>query len=291
CNCIILQMGGTTMKKAGVFAVVTLVLLATLLVGGCSSGETSQLKVVTSTALIAQIVERIGGDMVDVINIIPPAQCPGHFDVKPGDIQKLADAEIFLMHNWQGEQFTQEIITSADNPDLGVGVISIAGNWMTPSVQQEATDVILDFLKNADSENSAAYQELADKYKAEVEAKGAQIETRLAGENLEEVNVMCNEQIAGLVQWIGLNVIATYDRPDSLTPQVVMELVDKAREEGVVLFIDNLQSGADASAQMAEEIGCNRVTLTNFPGGFDGTETWEKAIDYNVELVLDVLSN
>ena len=27
-----------------------------------------------------------------MVNIIPPAQCPGHFDVKPGDIQKLADA-------------------------------------------------------------------------------------------------------------------------------------------------------------------------------------------------------
>jgi len=279
------------MKKASVFTAVILALLVTLLAGGCSPGDSSKLKVVTSTALLAQIVERIGGDMVDVINIIPPAQCPGHFDVKPGDVQKLADAEIFLMHGWQGEKFTGEIIASADNPDLEVGVINIAGNWMTPLVQQEAVDAVLEFLKGVDAENSTAYQDLAEKYQAAIEAKGAEIEARLAGENLGEVNVMCNEQIAGLVQWLGLNVVSTYGRPDSLTPQVVRELVDKAREEGVVLFIDNLQSGADAAAQMAEETSCKRVTLTNFPGGFDGTETWEKAIDYDVELLLETISD
>jgi hypothetical protein len=32
------------------------------------------------------------------------------------------------------------------------------------------------------------------------------------------------------------------------------------------------------------------VVLSNFPGGFDNTETWEKAIDYNVELLLAAIS-
>ena len=283
------------MRKVGIIATVILVLLINLFSGGCSPAETSNLKVVTSTALIAQIVERVGGDMVDVVNIIPPAQCPGHFDVKASDIQELADASIFLVHGWQGEMFTQELIASADNPDLNVVSLDIPSNpqsnWMTPSVQQAAVDKVEAALSAVDPDHGATYQELAEKYKVEVEAKGVEIETRLAGENLDEVNVMCNEQIAGLVQWMGLNIVATYGRPDSLTPQAVMELVDTAREEGVVLFIDNLQSGADAAAQMAEELGCKRITLTNFPGGFDGTETWEKAIDHDVELVLGAISN
>ena len=281
------------MRKVGIIATVILVLLINLFSGGCSPAETYNLKVVTSTALIAQIVERVGGDMVDVVNIIPPAQCPGHFDVKASDIQELADASIFLVHGWQGEMFTQELIASADNPDLNVVSLDIPSNpqsnWMTPSVQEAAVDKVEAALSAVDPDHGATYQELAEKYKVEVEAKGVEIETRLAGENLDEVNVMCNEQIAGLVQWMGLNIVATYGRPDSLTPQAVMELVDTAREEGVVLFIDNLQSGADAAAQMAEELGCKRITLTNFPGGFDGTETWEKAIDYDVELVLGAI--
>ncbi|NQT04968.1 MAG: zinc ABC transporter substrate-binding protein, partial [Dehalococcoidia bacterium] len=77
-----------------------------------------------------------------------------------------------------------------------------------------------------------------------------------------------------------------FGRPDSLTPQVVKELVDKGREGEVALIIDNMQSGQDAGAGIAEELDSARVILSNFPGGYDNTETWEKAIEYNVALLL-----
>ena len=70
------------MKKTYSFVITILVLslIATPLLDGCSPATTSKLKVVTSTSMMAQMVERVGGDMVEVVNIVPPAQCPGHFD-------------------------------------------------------------------------------------------------------------------------------------------------------------------------------------------------------------------
>ena len=133
------------MKKFNVMVIAAMIMSLAfgLILGGCESADTTKLKVVTSISLIAQIVERVGGDLVDVVNIIPAAQCPGHFDVKPGDIQKLADADLFLLGGWQGEMFSQELIDSANNPDLTVISIDIPSNpqsnWMVPSVQQEAT--------------------------------------------------------------------------------------------------------------------------------------------------------
>jgi len=56
------------------------------------------------------------------------------------------------------------------------------------------------------------------------------------------------------------------------------------------LIIDNMQSGQDAGAGIAEELGSARVILSNFPGGYENTETWEKAIDYNVALLLEVIT-
>jgi zinc transport system substrate-binding protein len=235
-------------------------------------------------------VERVGGDRVDVVNIIPPAQCPGHFDVKPGDIQKLSDADLFLMHGWQGEMFTQELIASANNPDLTVIVpkIDIPGSWMAPPVQIEVVDKITAILTQADAQNSSAYQKSAAELKDKIEAKGTEIEAKLSRVNFFSINVMCAEMLIEFIQWAGFNLVANYGRPDSLTPQVVKELVDKGREAKVTLIIDNLQSGKDAGAGIAEELGCKRVILSNFPGGFDNTETWEKAIDRNVELLLEV---
>lgn len=270
-------------------AILVVSLAVASLLGGCSSEAPSKLNVVTSTSLLAGVVERVGGENVEVVNIIPPAQCPGHFDVKPGDIQKLADADLFLMHGWQGEKFSQDLIASADNPDLTVVQIDIAGNWMTPPIQLEATDEVTDALCQLDSENSSAYQSSAAEYRAAVEAKDAEIRATLAEYNLPDVNVMCADMLVGFVNWIGFNVIAAYGRPDSLTPQEVRGLVDTGREAQVGLIIDNLQSGQDAGAGMAEELACRRVTLSNFPGGFDDTETWEKAIDRNIELILGAI--
>jgi len=284
------------MKKFKVFVtgILVLSLVIASILGGCEPASTAQLKVVTSTSLVAQIVERVGGDMVDVVNIIQPAQCPGHFDVKPGDIQELADADLFLMHGWQGEMFSQDLIASANNPDLTVVNINVKvgenTNWMTPPVQQAAVDMIAAALAEADAENTAAYQGLAAEYKDGITAKEAEIEARLAEENLASINVMCADMLVGFVQWTGLNIVATYGRPDSLTPQVVRALVDTGREENVALIIDNLQSGQDAGAELAEELGCARIILTNFPGGFDDTETWEKAIDYDIELILEAIA-
>jgi zinc transport system substrate-binding protein len=298
------------MKKTYSFVITILVLslITTSLLGSCSPATTSKLKVVTSTSMMAQMVERVGGDMVEVVNIVPPAQCPGHFDIKPSDIQKLADADLFLLHGWQGETFAQELIASANNPDLTVITIAVKGKlmtppaqlgvtetltsdyWMTPPVQLEAAEMVTAALCQVDTENSDGYQESAAEFKANIKTKGTEIKAKLARAKPSSINVMCSDQLLGFIQWIGLNIVASYGRPDSLTLQVIKELMDKGREAKVTLIIDNLQSGQNAGAGIAEELGCKRIILSNFPGGFDNTETWEKAIDRNIELLLEKIA-
>jgi ABC-type Zn uptake system ZnuABC Zn-binding protein ZnuA len=162
---------------------------------------------------------------------------------------------------------------------------------MVPSVQQEAVDKITAALAEVDPEHATTYQQQATAYKEIVVAKEAEINTELSQVDLAAVNVMCAEMQAGFVSWLGLNLVSPYGRPDSLTPQVVRDLIDTGNSEGVTLIIDNLQSGQDAGAAIAEELGCSRIILSNFPGGFPETETWEKAIDYNIDLILQAVAD
>lgn len=272
---------------------VGLSLVLALFLAGCSEQDDTKLKVVTSTSLIAQIVERIGGDKVDVVNIIPPGQCPGHFDCTPGDIQKLADADLFLLHGWQGEKFSEELIATADNDKLvSIQVNAKVGenmNWMTPPVQAVAVDKIVEALIQVDGDNADEYQEAADTYKEQVTEKGAEIKDKLAAIGPGSISVLCADQQAGFVGWAGFKIVNIFGRPETLTPQVVKDLVDEGRAGNVVLVIDNMQSGADAGAGVAEELGCSRVILSNFPGGYDNTSTWEDTIEYNVELLTEAL--
>ena len=270
-----------------VTVLVLLSLFVVILLGGCSTESSAKLKVVTTTSLIAQIVERVGGDEVSVVNIIPPAQCPGHFDVKPGDIQKLADARLFIIHNWQGEKFSDDLVASANNKNLTTVKVELAGNWMTPPVQRDAADKIAATLVQIDPDSSAAYQKAATEYKSKVTDKESEIKAKLGQVNLSAVNVLCDEQQADFVKWAGLNIIATYGRPETFTLQVVKDLVDKGREGKVTLVIDNMQTGGESGKSLAEQLGVKHIVLSNFPGGYENTETWEKAIDKNIELILD----
>ena len=123
-------------------------------------GNTSKLKVVTSTSLMEYIVKQVGGDRVEVMNLVPPNQHPGNFDVKPGDIQKLSSANLFLLHGWPGEGYADKLIASANNPNLKVVKANVDGNWMIPSVQLAATDKVMSVLSEIDSKNASAYQKV-----------------------------------------------------------------------------------------------------------------------------------
>jgi zinc transport system substrate-binding protein len=279
------------MKKIGFLfaAVIVLSLIMGMLVGGCSSDRSDKLKVMTSTSLMTCIVEQIGGNHVEAINLVPPNQHPGNFDVKPDDIQKLSTAKLFLLHGWPGETYVDKLVAAANNPNLKVVKATTNGNWMIPSVQSVATDNVLKALSEIDPTDAADYQKAADAYKKRIQAKESDIKNKLTSANVSKINVIASARQADFLQWAGFNVVATFASVQALTPQVVKDLVDKGKAGNVTLVINNLQDGQDAGKAIAEEIGAKNINLSNFPGGFSGTETWEKAIDYNVTLLINAI--
>jgi len=246
--------------------------------------NTEKVKVIVTTSLIESIVKEIGGDNFDVTVMVPPGGCPGHFDVKPEDIKAVASGSLFLKHGW--EMWAENLIKSANNPNLKVETIAIKGNWMVPIFQNEAVDKIATVLSEVDKVNSDVYMEKAAAYKEKVEKVAADAKKRCEEAGLSKVNVICSQVQEGFVKWLGFNVVATYGRPDELTPEVIKDLVDKCNDNGAKLVIDNLQSGPTAGLQVAEEVGANHVTLSNFPGAVEGANGYEGNLNHNLDKVL-----
>jgi len=266
-----------------------LVLLVLPVLSACDKNQNSKLKVVTSTSLIEYIVQEVGGNYVEVINMVPPNQHPGNFDVKPGDIEKLANASLFLLHGYPGEAYADKLIASANNQNLVVSKVSVDGNWMIPSVQMTATDKIASILSEVDPSNASSYMTSAENYKKKIQAKETTIKNRLLEANVSKINVIASIRQADFLGWAGFNVVATFGGTQSLTPQVVKDLVDQGRAANVVLIVNNIQDGQDAGKAIAEELDAQNLNLSNFPGGLADTETWEKALDRNVTILLDAI--
>ena len=251
-----------------------------------------KVNIMTGSSFITNIIQDVADGKVEPRTFIPPGMCPGHYDVKPGDIVALANSKAFFIHNYQvNYENVTGLIEATENPDLIITVIDIAGNWMAPPVQAEAVDKIAQALGEIDEENAAYYQEKAAERAQAILAKGEEVENRLLEAGIEEVKVICADMQKGFVEWAGFDVVASYGRPEDLSVAEVEEMIVEAKEAGVALVIDNLQSSATATgAAMAQDIGAIQITISNFPGGFENTETWEKAIDKNVDLLLEALN-
>jgi ABC-type Zn uptake system ZnuABC Zn-binding protein ZnuA len=248
--------------------------------------------IMSGSSLIANIIQDVAGDKMETRTLIPPGNCPGHYDVKPRDIRALSNSKAFFIHSFQANfPYITDLIEAADNPGLIIRAINVTGNWMVPAVQAEAVVKIAQALGEIDPQNAAYYEEKAAERAQAILDKGVEVRNRLLQAGVGEVKVICADKQRGFVKWAGFNVTATYGRPEDLSPADMERLVTGARAAGVALVIDNLQSGATATSEaMAQDIGAIQVTISNFPGGLENTETWEKAIDRNVELLLAALN-
>jgi zinc transport system substrate-binding protein len=172
---------------------------------------------------------------------------------------------------------------------LKVVKAGVSGNWMIPTIQSSAVDKVLAALMDVDPNNAQDYQAAAVKYKQAITDKDAEIRAKLVKANVASVNVIASTRQADFLTWAGFNVVGTFDSAASLTPQAVKDLVDISKAKGVSLIINNLQDGEDAGKGIAASLGAKNINLSNFPGGFSDTDTWEKAIDYNVNLLLNAI--
>jgi zinc transport system substrate-binding protein len=246
----------------------------------------------SGSSLIGNIIQDVADAKVETYTLIPPGVCPGHYDVKPSDIEALANSEALFIHDYQ--QYFENIngaVEAADNPDLIIKVLNVTGNWMVPAVQAAAVDKIAEALGEIDPENAAYYDGQAVERAQAILTKGEEVEDTLSDAEVGNVTVICAEMQAGFINWAGFNITATFGRPEDLSPAQIADLIDTAQETGAALIIDNLQSGsATLGAAIGEDVEAIPVTISNFPGGLENTETWEKAIDKNVDLLLAALN-
>jgi len=270
-------------------AVILLLALIALPLGCRSQQGEAEVTVVTTTSLLETIVKEVGGDKVEVASLVMPSQCPGTGDLKPRGVEMLAEADLFLWHGWPGEAFVEsELFPCADNPDLEPTKIAVEGNSMTPGCQAEAVDKITAALSEVNPANKAYYEENASEIKEFITEKGNEIEGRLDAAGTTEVKVICAQMQIGFVQWAGFDIVDSYV-PDP-TAAEIQSVIDTGKTSNVTLVIDNLQSGTDVGATIAAGIpGAKQVILSNFPGGFEDTDTWGEAIEGNVNRLLNAL--
>lgn len=133
--------------------------------------------VVTTTALLADLVKNVGGDLVDVTALVPPGADVHSFQSTPTDNVVVSRAALLVSNGGGLDQFLDQVIKGSASDDAVhiFAAESLLGQdgddphfWQNPVFAVEYAEAIRDGLVSADSANSSSYQANFESYKDEL---------------------------------------------------------------------------------------------------------------------------
>lgn len=182
--------------------ILTAVMTASLLFAGCSNSSAPQAKdgiwkVTTTTGMVADIVKQVGGDRVEVTQLMGAGVDPHLYKASEGDIKRIDDADIIFYSGQHLEgkmieifekigkskpvkpvtaKLTKEDLladpASPENPDPHV--------WFDVSLWMKSVEQVRDDMVAIDPQNKDTYTANAEKYLAKLKELDDYARTQLA---------------------------------------------------------------------------------------------------------------
>lgn len=252
------------------------------LVGASSNGKPL---VITTTSVARDLTDQIGGKLVNSESIVPPGQCPSHYDVRPSDFQRIGNASLVVYHGM--ESWLDDLLEATGNSE--VKRVQVKGPWKVPDKVLERASTLLEALVDLDSTKGEMYRQNFDELKRKLDLLEGELHNRAELRDVGKLKVISIKWQAAFLRWLGFQVVETYPPPETLSTKRVTELIRFGDKEGVHLVVDNLQSGTKFGAKLASKIGADHIVLTNFPPN-EETDSIPALIELNAERMLEASS-
>lgn len=239
-----------------------MLLFAVLAIGfarPCPAAADSITLVVT-TSILEQAVRELGSaaEGIEVVRLIPPGSCPGHFDLSPRSLPALRAATVIVRHEFQG--ILEEKLLAMGVADATVVVADAGGSLLIPEhygrLVRRVGEIVADLLPER--------RERIDDAVTGVDARLStlQDQCRRRSRPWRGAPVIAAFQQAEFTRWLGLDVEAVIGRPEDTSPRDLEALLGESPD----LVVANLQEGLEAAETVADRLAVPLVVFSNFPG-------------------------
>jgi len=247
-------------------ASIVLVLILFIAFVGCQSGaresaSLGRIQIVASDTLLSGMSESLlPSDKFEVTVILPPGQCPGHYDLKLSDIARVKNADLVV--SFRGLPFMQ----GADiDEDRHFSVDPQGRNWMVPATYLTGIDMLAAKFSELFPDSASLINERREQTAQEITEKKTSLDAQIENAAIGQKSVIASSMIRESLEWMGFRVAGEYNRPESISAKEIADIIRTGKAEGAVLVADNLQSGPDTGRGISEALGISHVTLANFP--------------------------
>jgi zinc transport system substrate-binding protein len=192
--------------------------------------------------------------------ILPPGQCPGHYDVKLSDIEKMKKANLIV--SFRGMPFMDKA-----GLDGGAQLLVDAGgrNWMAPDSYIYGLGILATELSKRLPEDKDEIMIRKENTVRKVKAGANLLIEKIKLTGLFGKSIIASSMQKEVLEWMGFRVVGEYGRPEAMSLKEVVRLSKIGKDHHVIMVVDNLQSGPDVGKGIAETLGVPHVVLTNFP--------------------------
>jgi ABC-type Zn uptake system ZnuABC Zn-binding protein ZnuA len=246
--------------------------------------EEETINIVCTNSILADFTSNIITENVTITYIMPGGACPSHFDINPGQVSEIIDADIIISLGWESwlTNISDKLVSIDQNQVKCLGL----GEWSLPSNAIKFVEKIRDELGVILLEQNQTIQINAHNYINEINEKSNNLKNMITNLDYQQRKVIVMKWQKDFVEWLGFDIVASYAPPEGLSAQDKINIANAAKTEGLCAIIDNLQSGTEFGELIAADTSLSHVVFTNFPGGFEDVDTYLEMIKYNTgELV------
>jgi zinc transport system substrate-binding protein len=249
-----------------------------MLVGGVGSGHAENgSTLVVTTSMLEEAVRALGEAAagVDVVRLIPPGSCPGHFDLSPRAVPSLRTADAIVRHDYQG--YLEEQIVDLGVADVAVIVAETEGSLLVPLNYARLVRRVADILAGLLPDQGEPLVSAANDVSLRLVELESEIRDRPAP--WRRAPVIVSFQQAGFSSWLDLDVVAEIGRPEDLTPREFERLMQLRP----ALVVGNLQEGLQSATTLAERMSVPLAVFSNFPGAVGYGTGYDELLLNNLE--------
>jgi ABC-type Zn uptake system ZnuABC Zn-binding protein ZnuA len=318
------------------WAILALVALALSTVVACSSSndahedeyempslapvslDTGQkLKVVATTSIVADVVENVGGEHIELRTLLPFGTDPHAFEPTPQDVAAVADAHVLFANGAGLEEFLEPLLESAGAEEKAVHVShgvelyesehqEHAGEhdhhgadphtWTDPNNVTVWVHNIAHALGDLDPDHAGTYQANAEAYVAALQELDAWVREQVAQVPEAERKIVTDHLLfAYFAERYGFTqvgaIVPGYTTMSEPSARELAELEDAIHDLGVKAVFVGHSANPTLAQRVAEDTGVQLVFLytgsLTAKGGEAGN--YIDYVRYNVSAIVDAL--
>ena len=256
--------------------------------------------IVTTIFPLTDIAENIGGNRINIVQLLPPGASPHSYTITPQQLADIQNASVLLnighdLDSWAVEQATKTANIPVVQVDKNIELQEFALDsthedeheeendhnhrheegsidphyWLTIPNAQKIAKTITATLQDIDPEHSEEYESNLQDYLAKLNETEMELQ-KMAQQAEQTKFIAIHDAWSYFAQHYGLELIATYEPVEGREPSIqdIQELQEIIREHNITTFFTEPQKQSTSATRFLEnDFGLNIKTIDPIGNG------------------------